>query len=237
MREPTIGERVPDAYTAFADRAEAGRKLAQFLHLKPDNNAIVLALPRGGIPVGAALAQVLDCPLEPVFVRKLAIPFSPEAGFGAVALDGTVVLNDALVKDLRLPRAVIDSVVRDTRDEIQRRAASYAAESEATDVAGRDVYVVDDGLASGYTALAAERMIRRSDPSSLTLAVPTSPADTLDVVAPWYDATWCMIVQTQTPFAVASFYEDFHDLSDDEVREILVERRTAFSARCERRRQ
>jgi len=216
-----IGRKVKIASVVFADRADAGRELAKFLALAPDPSAIVLALPRGGVPVGAALAESLGAPLEPVFVAKLPIPFSPEAGFGAVGIDGSIVLNDDLVRTAGIAPAAVDGVVERAKAEVRRRALAYSGTYSLPDVRGKRVYVTDDGLATGYTMIAAAKMVRKLRPSSLVLAVPVSPADSLAAVESHFDEAVCLIVQTRVPFAVASFYEDFHDLSDDEVLAVL----------------
>lgn len=230
MRKAKVGEHVTAPYMAFTDRRNAGRRLAEFMAPTPDAGAVVLALTRGGIPVGVGVAEALNAPLEPVIVRKLAVPFSPEAGFGAVTSDGTLVLNDRLTSDLRLPRSVVDDIIAVARDEAARRAVSYGVDA-LPDVVGRRVYLVDDGLASGYTMLAAERMVRKLDPESIVMAVPVSPADSLDLVSPWFEEAYCLIVQTHLPFAVASFYRKFHDLSDEEALAIVEERKRALSGR------
>jgi putative phosphoribosyl transferase len=216
-----IDQKVPDAFIAFNNRAQAGERLAQFLDAKPGPNSLVLALPRGGVPVGEPLAQALASPLEIVSVRKLPIPFSPEAGFGAVALDGSVVLNDDLVRRAGLSRRQIDSIVQQVLEEVRRRAQEYLGDYRSPKVQGKCVYVVDDGLASGYSMIAAAKMVRQREPRRLILCVPVSPAHSLRLVEPYFDEIYCLISQTHLTFAVASFYADFHDLSDQEVRQTL----------------
>jgi putative phosphoribosyl transferase len=229
--EIVTGETVKRPRAAFADRLEAGARLAEFMGAEPDPKAIVFALPRGGVPVGNALAEALGAPLEPILVRKLPIPFSPEAGFGAVAIDGSVVLNEGLVADLGISGETIDAVVEEVLREVRRRAGEYGAAKELPEARDRNVYIVDDGLASGYTMIAAAQAVRRKGPRSMTAAVPVSPRDSLTAVAPYFDRVYCMIEQERPPFAVASFYEDFHDLSDEEVKEILMRRREALGRR------
>ncbi|KPJ62003.1 MAG: hypothetical protein AMS15_05345 [Planctomycetes bacterium DG_23] len=206
---------------AFTDRAQAGGRLAAFLGAKPRPNSIVLALPRGGAPVGEPLARALRAPLNPVMVRKLPIPYSPEAGFGAVALDGSVVLNDDLVRRAGLSRRQIDSIVQQVLEEVRRRAQEYLGDYRPPEAQGKCVYLVDDGLASGYSMIAAARMVRQQKPRRLILSVPVSPAHSLPLVEPYFDEIYCLFCQTHLPFAVASFYADFHDLTDQEVRQTL----------------
>ena len=181
----------------------------------------MLAVPRGGVAVAAPLAEALRAPLELLFVRKLPMPHSPEAGFGAVALDGHVVLNEPLVRELDLPPQRMDAIVEEVLAEVRRRAKEYTGHDRPPEVRGKQVYLVDDGLASGFTMIAAARMVKECGPSRMTLCVPVSPRDSLHAVEPYFDDLYCLIEQARPPFAVASFYEDFHDLTDDEVRAIL----------------
>ena len=171
--------------------------------------------------MGAPLADALGAPLLPLVVRKLPVPISPEMGFGAVAIDGSLVLNDRLVGELGLSRDRIDSIAADVREEVERRAREYMGDDFIPDVLGRDVFLIDDGLATGYSVIAAARMVKDLAPRSLILGVPVSPEGSLRTVAPYFDEAYCLIAQEYPPFAVASFYQDFHDMSDDEVRRIL----------------
>jgi putative phosphoribosyl transferase len=179
--------------------------------------------------VARALATVLCAPLDPLFARKLPIPASPEMGFGAIAIDGSLVLNDWVVSSFGIGERTIRSVARDVRREVERRAHVYGADGERPDVQGKRVYIVDDGLATGYTAMAGAKMVRANSPSSVTLCVPVSPVDSISTVQPHFDEIHCLIAQESHPFAVASFYRDFHDLSDREVIRILREAREARS--------
>lgn len=216
-----IQERVSAPSIVFRDRREAGERLAQFMKVEPSGQSIVLGLPRGGIPVGEPIAEALGCPLVPVIARKLPVPTSPEMGFGAVAIDGTLVLNERLVEELRLSQSEIDSIAGEVRREIERRAREYTGDDAVPEVRGRGAYLVDDGLATGYSMIAAARMVRGLGPESLILSVPVSPADSIRAVERHFDAVHCLVVQEFPPFAVASYYRDFHDMSDNEVREVL----------------
>lgn len=206
---------------AFRDRAEAGDRLAQAVGAKNDPAASVLAVPRGGVAVGEALARMLGTPLEIILVRKLPIPSSPEAGFGAVGIDGSVVLNEEMLPYAGVSPRERDRIVADVLAEVRRRSVAYVGHDRPPDVRGRRVYMVDDGLASGYTMIAAAQMVRRQEPAQLILAVPVSPIGSLRAAEPYFDDVTCLIAQETHPFAVASFYADFHDMSDDEVRETL----------------
>jgi len=186
----------------------------------------VLPLPRGGVPVGAAIADYLDAPLDLALVRKLPLPTSPEAGFGALAIDGSRIVNTRMVQYFGLSDSLIDSISEEVREEVQRRASEYRGMASPPKITGMDVYLVDDGLATGYTMMAAAKMVRQLRPRSITLCVPVSPADSLTAVTPYFDVIHCLIVQDFPPFAVASFYKHFPDMSDDEVRKILKSHRS-----------
>ncbi len=235
MDKIRIGHRVQHPTPAFQDRAEAGEALAAFVDPPPaGEEAYVLGLPRGGIPVAAPLARHLAASLAPVFVRKLPIPQAPEMGFGAVALDGSVMLNDRVVQEFALDPDTIDAVAEEVREEVRRRARVYQKSDQPPVVAGKHVFVVDDGLATGYTAAAAAAMLRHLAPRSLRLTVPVTPVRTLATVEPQFDRIECLLVQRGGSFAVASFYQDFHDLSDDEVRNRLAEAAPRAGAHRER---
>ncbi|MGO8702636.1 MAG: phosphoribosyltransferase [Candidatus Brocadiia bacterium] len=217
----TVLRKVTRPFAAFRDRADAGRALSRAIRLLPGADTVVLAVPRGGVAVAAPLAEALGAPLELMFVRKLPMPHSPEAGFGAVALDGQVVLNEPLVRELDLSPERIESIVQEVLAEVRRRAREYTGRDRPPEVRGKQVCLVDDGLATGFTMIAAARMVKACAPSRMTLCVPVSPHDSLRAVEPYFDDLYCLIEQAHPPFAVASFYEDFHDLTDDEVRAIL----------------
>jgi putative phosphoribosyl transferase len=216
-----IAQKVPDALIAFENRLDAGVHLASFIKTEPGNNYAVLALPRGGIPVASPLADKLGVPLELALVRKLPIPYSPEAGFGAVALDGSLAINESLLSELRLRQDTVDEIIKEVQAEVERRAIEYVGNINIPDVEGKHVFVLDDGLASGYTIIAAAKMLKKQKPSRLCVAVPVSSSNTINTVDPYFDDIYCLLSQSGYPFAVASFYLDFHDLTDEEVKDIL----------------
>jgi predicted phosphoribosyltransferase len=216
-----IGRHLAWSVVLFEDRAEAGRALAGWIDPQQDPDAVVFALPRGGVPVGRALADVLGCELLPALVRKLPIPDSPEMGFGAVAVDGSVRLNRTVVEAFRIRERTVRDVVEQVRAEVARRGAAYPGGWPLPDLVGRNVWLVDDGLATGLSMLTAADMLRALAPASLSIAVPCSPTDSLTRVLGAADVLWCFAAQDGHPFAVASFYSDFHDLDDAEVREVL----------------
>ncbi len=224
MGEIHIRKHVWQPHPAFEDRGDAGLHLVGFLNPEPQDNAIVLALPRGGVPVAEPLAEAINAELSLALVRKLPIPYSREMGFGAVAIDGSRVLNDKVVKHYGISDSEIESITEEGLKEVRRRAREYVESDAPPLVAGKDVYLVDDGLATGYSVIAAAKMVRNLEPETMTLAVPVSPSDSFSAVEPYFDEIFCLIAQDKPGFAVASFYRHFRDMSDDEVREILRRR-------------
>ena len=223
-----ILQHVARPFPAFRERSDAGRNLVEFIKRGPQESSVVLALPRGGVPVGEPVAEALGAPLSLVLVRKLPIPISPEMGFGAVTIDGTSILNERVVSEYGLSKREIEAITQRVKEEVIRRAKEYLGNDWKPEVRGMDVYMVDDGLATGYSVIAAASMIRKLEPRMIVLCVPVSPVTSIDAVRPYFDEIYCLIAQERGPFAVASFYEDFHEMTDDEVREVL-ERRRALS--------
>ena len=200
----------------FLNREEAGRKLTEG-YPAPKENAIVLGIPRGGIPVGYFLAQRLGSPLDAIVVRKLPLPGSPEMGFGAIAPDGSTVINHEIVASLYLPENSISRISAAVLEEIRRRERAYRDDRPFPNLNGKNVILTDDGLATGYTMIAAIKMARDKGAGTVTAAVPVSPRDTATRISELADYFHCLHVSDRYPFAVASFYEDFHDMSDEEV--------------------
>jgi putative phosphoribosyl transferase len=200
----------------FRDRTDAGRQLAQMLQEYKGRDTLVLAIPRGGVPVGCQIVRSLQCEFGLIIPRKLPIPYDPEAGFGAVTPDGTVVLNEELVRQLGLPKWEIDSIVMSVLDEVQRRVKQYRTEPPP-DPEGKTVIITDDGLASGYTMIAAVRDVKKKFPRKVIVAVPCSPRSTIERLEKEADEVISLKVQEYGPFAVASYYSSFPDLTDGEV--------------------
>jgi putative phosphoribosyl transferase len=200
----------------FKDRRDAGKKLAERLAEEHWERPVVYAVPRGGVPIGCEIAKKLHAPLDLIFPRKLPIPYNTEAGFGAVTPDGTVVLNDELVYHIGLDKADIDSIVMAVMDEVQRRVREYQM-GPPLDPKGRTAIVVDDGLASGYTMIAAVRSLKKNGPKKVVVAVPCSPRASVERLEKDADEVICLTVQEEGSFAVASYYEKFQDLTDGEV--------------------
>ncbi len=212
----------------FDDRRDAGRRLAARLAAFRKEAPAVLALPRGGVPVGYEIARALAAPLDVIVVRKLGAPGDPELGIGAVA-DGDSPLgvwNQEMVRTLAVPRDYLDREVAAQLAEIHRRQALYRGGRARVPIAGRTAIVVDDGLATGSTMRAALRSVRRADPARLVLAVPVAPPDTLSALATEVDETVCLA--TPDPFgAVGFFYRDFAQTTDEEVTRLLDAARRA----------
>jgi predicted phosphoribosyltransferase len=214
----------------FRDRREAGRLLAAKLAAyanRPD--VIVLALPRGGVPVAYEVAQALSAPLDVFLVRKLGVPGYEELAMGAIASGGVRVLNDQLVGGLRIPDYIVDEVARWEQQELARRERLYRGDRPPPDVRGRTVILVDDGLATGATMLAAVKALRQMQPARIVVAVPTASPETCEQLRAEVDDIICAI--TPEPFhAVGLWYEDFSQTTDEEVRDLLA--RSAEASRA-----
>jgi predicted phosphoribosyltransferase len=206
----------------FRDRREAGRLLAQKLTGYANRrDVLVLALPRGGVPVAYEVAQALGAPLDVFVVRKLGVPGYEELAMGAVATGGVRVLNDQVVSALRVPDYVIDAVAAWEQQELARRERVYRDDRPPPDVRGRTVILVDDGLATGATMQAAIRALRAQGPARIVVAVPTASPDICEQFKKEVDEVVCAI--TPEPFhAVGLWYEDFSPTTDDEVRDLLA---------------
>jgi erythromycin esterase-like protein/adenine/guanine phosphoribosyltransferase-like PRPP-binding protein len=208
----------------FRDRHEAGRQLAGKLTGyagRPD--VLVLALPRGGVPVGYEVAKAVGAPLDVFLVRKLGVPGYEEVAMGAVATGGVRVLNDDIVAGLRIPDYLIDAVAERELEELARRERLYRGGRPPPDVRGRTVILVDDGLATGATMLAAIKALKKLQPAQIVVAVPVAAQDTCEALRAEVDEVVCAI--TPEPFrAVGRWYEDFSQTTDEEVRELLARR-------------
>ena len=206
----------------FRDRRHAGRVLAQMLAGYANrSDVIVLALPRGGVPVAYEVAKALHAPLDVFVVRKLGVPGHEEYAMGAIASGGVRVLNDEVVRRLGIPDTAVDAVTRYEQGELERRERLYRAGRPLPDLRGRTVIVVDDGLATGSTMLAAVRALRAQQPARIVVAVPTAAAETCAQLRSEADEVVC--ATTPEPFrAVGTWYDDFSQTSDEEVRELLA---------------
>jgi predicted phosphoribosyltransferase len=206
----------------FRDRSDAGRQLAARLtHYANHDDVIVLALPRGGVPVGFEVAEALSAPLDVFLVRKLGVPGHEELAMGAIASGGVRVLNDQVVRTLRPSEAVIEQIEAKERQELQRRELEYRRDRPPLDVTGKTVILVDDGLATGSTMRAAVAALRRLDPARIVVTAPVGAADTCAGFETVADEAIC--VHEPEPFyGVGMWYDDFSQTTDEEVRELLA---------------
>jgi predicted phosphoribosyltransferase len=205
----------------FRNRSDAGRLLAGRLAAfrgRPD--MLVLALPRGGIPVAAEVAQALDAPLDIFLVRKLGLPGQEELAMGAIASGGIRVINDEVVQSLDVPDEVIEASVADAQRELERRERLYRDGRPAADVRGRIVILVDDGLATGSTMRAAIAALRRRGPDMIIVAVPVGAVSTCEELRALADGVVCLM-SPDPLYAVGVWYDDFTQVTDEDVRRIL----------------
>lgn len=208
----------------FADRREAGRQLAeQLLPLAPED-PVVVALPRGGAPVAREVALALEAPLDILAVRKLGAPHNPEYGIGAVAEDGTRVIDHEAIAGLGINGGVLESIVERETAELRRRVDLYRGERPPLELAGRTAILVDDGIATGVTDAAALRAARHRDPGRLVLAVPVCAPDSIERLRPEADEVVCLHAP-RLFYGVGQWYRDFSQVTDEEVVAVLEELR------------
>jgi predicted phosphoribosyltransferase len=207
-------------YARWPDRRVAGRELGEALTDYRDADPVVVGLPRGGVVVADEVARVLDAPLEVTVVRKVGAPMQPELGLGAVGTGDVRVINEALVRRLGVSREMLEQIVAEELGEVDRRMQAFRSGRSEVAIEGRTVIVVDDGLATGGTAMAAAEVLRSQGPKQLVLAIPVCPPESVEPLRERYDDV--VVLATPRPFlAVGEHFEDFHQVSDDEVQRIL----------------
>jgi predicted phosphoribosyltransferase len=213
----------------YRNRTDAGRRLARELEgYAGREDVVVLALPRGGVPVGFELADALGAPLDVLVVRKLGVPGHRELAMGAIASGGLIVLDEGIVNRLRIPEELIRRAIADELRELERRESAYRGERESPQLDGKTVILVDDGLATGATMRAAALAVRERNPACVIVAVPVAAAETCRRLRADVDVVVC--AQTPEPFyAVGVWYDDFSQTSDEEVREVLARTAEASS--------
>jgi predicted phosphoribosyltransferase len=210
-----------DREYVFADRTAAGRLLAtRLLHLK-ERQALLYAIPAGGVPVAAEIARVLKIPLDLIIVRKIQLPWTTEAGFGALDPGGEAIFNQELLQSLSLTPAEIQRQVEQTLANLRDREERLRSRRPYPQLEGRPTIVVDDGLASGYTMRAAVKFLKRQGAGPMFVAVPTGSARTVQSLLPLVEELVCLNVRGGFSFAVAAAYENWYDLTESEVLEIL----------------
>ncbi|MBU3966703.1 MAG: phosphoribosyltransferase [Euryarchaeota archaeon] len=205
----------------FRDRAHAGELLARKLGPYVEPGSIVLAIPSGGVPVGKIIANELGLPLDLIIVRKLPVHFNTEAGFGSMSWDGEVMLNERLVKHLQLSKEEISSAIEEVKHELERRIERFRGKRPFPELKGMTVIIVDDGLASGYTMLAAISSIKKRSCARIMVAIPRASKNAIELVSPYVDEIFCLNVRETAIFAVADAYQEWHDLTEQEVLELL----------------
>ena len=214
----------------FRNRSAAGQLLAaELMSYASQPDVIVLGLPRGGVPVAAAVARALHAPLDVFVVRKLGTPAQPELAMGAIATGGVRVLNAQVVQGLGIPAEVIEAVTLEERRELQRRELAYRGSYAAPQVRGKTVLLIDDGVATGATMRAAIQALKTQQPARLVVAVPTAAASTCRELRPEVDEF--VALMTPEPFyGVGEWYQDFGQTSDEEVAELLARARAEVAA-------
>jgi len=218
-------EKLRNRKRVFRNRADAGRRLGESLSRSTLPAAMVLAIPAGGVPIALEISRRLRLPMDLLIVRKVQIPDNPEAGFGAVGPDGEVIFNENLMKKLDLTPQQIRRQVEKTQRIIEERNRVYRGGKPFPSLEDQQgVILVDDGLASGFTMIAAVRFLKKKGVLPILVAVPTSPEDTLRLLLPLADEIHCPNVRTSYPFAVADAYQNWYDLPDDEVVRLVEER-------------
>jgi putative phosphoribosyl transferase len=211
-----------DRVRIFRDRPHAGEILAGMFTAALPDDAVVLAVPAGGVPVGREVAQRLDLPVDLLVVSKFTLPWDTEAGYGAVAFDGTVRINEALVHRLRLSREDVEQGVSRTREKVSRRQRLLRGGRPLPDFKGRPVIVVDDGLASGYTLSAGVEALRKHGVEKVMVAVPTGHLDSVERLAREADCVYCANIRGGWRFAVADAYQRWSDVAEEELMEMVV---------------
>ncbi len=215
----------------FRDRVDAGCRLAGELAGLAQARPVVVALPRGGVPVGAEVARVLDAPLEILAVRKLGAPGNPELGVGAIVEDGTAVLDRRSARAVGMTQEMLDDTVTHEAEELHRRVQRYRAGAPPTPLAARAVIIVDDGLATGLSDLAAVRAARKQGAASVVVAAPVGSSESVAMLAEEADRVVCLMTP-RVLFGVGLWYEDFSPVDDEEVLAILRAARAREAARA-----
>ena len=215
-----------ECQTVFADREDAGRTLAGMLARQELVNPLLLAVPAGGVPVAVAAAQSLGWPLEVAVVSKILLPWNTEAGYGALAWDGTLQLNKSMLAGLGLSAQQQAEGIARTRAKVDARVQQLMKPDGLADLSGRSAVLIDDGLASGFTLLTAVAALKKAAAESILVAVPTGHIEAALRLAAEADRVLCANLRSRYPFAVAAAYRQWQDVSEDEVRKALARMET-----------
>lgn len=210
-----------DKQRVFADRPDAGRVLADMLIAYQNSSALILAIPAGGVPVALGMAQPLNLAVSVAVVSKITLPWNTESGYGAVAFDGTVRLNESLLPGLGLPREQIDEGITTTRRKVQRRVERFSQKLPFPDVKNKTVFLVDDGLASGFTMLTAVEALKKAEVGSLNIATPTAHLESLQRLSEQVETIYCANIRKGFFFAVADAYKKWSDVGEEELFEMI----------------
>lgn len=208
----------------YANRYEAGKMIAsQLLKYAKHADALVLALPRGGVPVASEIAKILSIPLDIFVVRKLGVPNHEELAMGAIASGGTIVFNENILSQLHIPASAIQPVIESEQKELERRELVYRGQRPFPRLKDKSIILVDDGIATGATMRAAIKAIKQQKPKKIILAVPVAAATTIDELSNDVDEVICPL-KPDDMFAVGAWYDDFSQTSDEEVFNLLMQR-------------
>lgn len=210
-----------DRVRVFRDRADAGERLAVMLSEYRDSNPLLLAIPAGGVPVAATIAAAWKQPFDVAVVSKILLPWTTEAGYGAVAFDGSVWIDEQQVALHGLSRAQVERTTQSARDKVSRRVEQFRGARRFREMAGRIVIIVDDGLAAGSTMRVAIAALRRLGVEQVIVAVPTGHERSVQLIASLATQVYCANIRSGLAFAVADAYQLWNDISEDEVMEIL----------------
>jgi predicted phosphoribosyltransferase len=208
----------------FADRSDAGKRLAKLLDGKVSADAMVLAIPAGGVPVACEIAAHLNLAMDLIIVRKIQLPDNTEAGFGAIGPAGESMLNERMVLSFGLSEAVIEQQIAKAWKNVDERNRKFRQGKPFPELKDRTVVIVDDGLAAGSTMTVAVQVAREKGARKIIVAVPTAPTHTVETLLPLVDEIFCLNVRGFYPFAVAEAYRNWYDVDDDEVLSLMNRR-------------
>ena len=207
----------------FVDRQHAGEILSDMLESFRESNAIILAIPAGGLPVAAVIQKNIDIDLDIAVVSKITLPWNSEAGYGAVAFDGTVRLNKAMLAQIHLDEYQIQEGRNQTLNKVNRRIKLLRGDRPLPDLTNRMVLLVDDGLASGFTLLVAVEAVKKTGAASIAVAVPTGHLESIHRIVAQVDAVYCPNIRSGMRFAVADAYKHWSDVTEEELLAVLKE--------------